>query len=58
MPAEGGGRFANQCTAAPHFTEFRNKTEFSDMPIGGNSIKLEVLRLANTRPSMAPPLLK
>jgi hypothetical protein len=40
------------------FTEFRNKTEFSDLSIAGISAKLEVFQPATRRLLMAPPLLK
>jgi len=40
------------------FTEFRTKTEFSDLPIAQNSPKSEVFERGARRLLMAPPLPK
>ena len=40
------------------FTEFRTKTEFSDMLLATNWLKSKVFRLPAGRRTMAPPLLK
>jgi hypothetical protein len=53
-PDAHGGREVG----ARAFTEFRNKTEFSDLSIAGISTKSEVFQLATRQLRMAPPLLK
>jgi hypothetical protein len=43
---------------AAGFTEFRNKTEFSDLPIAGKRLKSMVFSPTKRWPPMAPPLPK